>query len=282
MKTAAPLLPRPRVSAQLRAAAALPLLAATAHAQAEAAAPVVIEKTLWERIMVAGPFFMGLLFVASTFMVWLVLDGILRTAKTKLVPPDVAANIRQSLVDGDYESAQAHATRSDTVFGRVASEAFTKIGLGKDATDDAIFEELEREKGTFTARVSYLSVIGVITPMIGLTGTVFGMIQAFDTLGSSGVGDPAKLSEAIGHVLVCTGGGLVVAIPAFAFYYLLRNRIAAGLRHVHVQINGIFHHLPYEHLQGLRLEADAFVPALPRAIAPETEASPALDAGSSS
>jgi biopolymer transport protein ExbB len=101
--------------------------------------------------------------------------------------------------------------------------------------------------------------------MIGLTGTVFGMIQAFDTLGSSGVGDPAKLSEAIGHVLVCTGGGLVVAIPAFGAYYVMRNRIAAGFRHLQVEITAIFHHLPYEHLQGLRLETDAFVPALPRA-----------------
>ncbi|MET0261938.1 MAG: MotA/TolQ/ExbB proton channel family protein, partial [Rariglobus sp.] len=125
-------------------------------------------------------------------------------------------------------------------------------------------EETERVRGIFNARISYLSVIGVITPMVGLTGTVFGMIQAFDTLGSSGVGDPSKLSEAIGHVLVCTGGGLVVAIPAFAFYYVMRNRIAAGFRHLQVEINAIFHHLPYEYLQGLRLENDAFVPAAPR------------------
>jgi biopolymer transport protein ExbB len=261
---------------------AAPLLAAVARAQdaAAAAAPVVIEKTLWERIMVAGPFFMMLLFLASTLMVWLVIDGYFRTAKSKLVPPDVEASIRQSLIDGDYENAHAHAAHDDTVFGRVAAGAFTKIGLGKDATDDAIFEEIERERGGFSSRISYLSVIGVITPMIGLTGTVFGMIQAFDTLGSSGVGDPAKLSEAIGHVLVCTGGGLVVAIPAFAFYYVLRNRIAAGLRHVHVQINAIFHHLPYEHLQGLRLEPDAFVPAVPRALTAEPAS--ALDTGSSS
>jgi len=69
-------------------------------------------------------------------------------------------------------------------------------------------------------------------------------------------------------VLVCTGGGLVVAIPAFAFYYVLRNRIAAGFRHVQTEVNAIFHHLPYEHLAGLRLEADAFIPSPPRAAAP--------------
>ena len=250
-----------------------PAVAQKTAAAAAAEPAVAHSKTLFERIMVAGPVFMGMLFIASMCMFWLVLDGILKTARPKLVPPAVVAGLRQHLINGDYEAATQTANASDTVFGEVASAAFTKVGLGKDATDDAIFEELERTRAVFLSRISYLSVIGVITPMIGLTGTVFGMIHAFDTLGSSGVGDPAKLSEAIGEVLVCTGGGLVVAIPAFAFYYVLRNRISAGFRHVQVEINAIFHHLPYEYLTGLRLEADAFVPAPPRTAVAEEPAS---------
>jgi len=233
-----------------------------------AGTPLVIEKTLFQRLVAAGPVFMGALFLASVFMVWLVIDGISRTALAKLAPPAVIAGLRQNLIDGDYETATQLVTAQDSVFANIATAAFGKVGLGKDATDDAIFEETERARSLFSARISYLSVIGVITPMVGLTGTVFGMIHAFDTLGSSGVGDPTKLSAAIGEVLVCTGGGLVVAIPAFAFYYVMRNRISAGFRHIQVEINAIFHHLPYEHLQGLRLEADAFIPSLPRASAP--------------
>jgi len=237
-------------------------------ASATAGTPLVIEKTLFQRLIAAGPLFMGTLFLASVFMVWLVIDGIMRTSKAKLAPPAVVASLRQNLIEGDYETATQMVTAQDSVFAEIATAAFGKVGLGKDATDDAIFEETERSRAGFTARISYLSVIGVITPMIGLTGTVFGMIHAFDTLGSSGVGDPTKLSAAIGEVLVCTGGGLVVAIPAFAFYYVLRNRISAGYRHLQIEINAIFHHLPYEHLQGLRLEADAFIPSPPRAQAP--------------
>ena len=247
------------------------VLAHTAFAQdasATAGTPLVIEKTLFQRLVAAGPIFMGTLFLASVFMVWLVIDGIMRTARPKLAPAAVVATIRQNLIDGDYEAATQVVTAQDSVFSDIAAAAFGKVGLGKDATDDAIFEETERARAMFTSRISYLSVIGVITPMIGLTGTVFGMIHAFDTLGSSGVGDPTKLSAAIGEVLVCTGGGLVVAIPAFAFYYVLRNRISSGFRHVQIEINAIFHHLPYEHLQGLRLEADAFIPSPPRAQAP--------------
>jgi len=248
------------------------VLAHPAFAQdaSTAGTPLVIEKTLFQRLMAAGPLFMGTLFLASVFMVWLVIDGIIRTSKAKLAPPPVVAALRQNLIDGDYETATQLVISQDSVFANIAAAAFGKVGLGKDATDDAIFEETERSRSLFTSRISYLSVIGVITPMIGLTGTVFGMIHAFDTLGSSGVGDPTKLSAAIGEVLVCTGGGLVVAIPAFAFYYVLRNRISAGYRHLQIQINAIFHHLPYEHLQGLRLEADAFIPSPPRAQSPSS------------
>ncbi len=241
---------------------------ALAQDASTAGTPLVMEKTLFQRLMAAGPFFMGTLFMASVFMVWLVIDGITRTARAKLAPPAVIASLRQNLIDGDYETATQLVTAQDSVFANIATAAFSKIGLGKDATDDAIFEETERARSIFNSRISYLSVIGVITPMIGLTGTVFGMIHAFDTLGSSGVGDPTKLSAAIGEVLVCTGGGLVVAIPAFAFYYVMRNRISAGFRHIQTEINAVFHHLPYDHLQGIRLEADAFVPSLPRASAP--------------
>ena len=178
------------------------------EASATAGAPLVMDKTLFQRLMAAGPAFMGTLFMASVFMVWLVIDGILRTSKAKLAPPSVVAGIRQSLIDGDYETATQMVTFEGSVFSEIATAAFGKVGLGKDATDDAIFEETERSRSIFTSRISYLSVSGVITPMIGLTGTVFGMINAFDTLGSSGVGDPTRLSAAIGEVLVCTGGTL--------------------------------------------------------------------------
>ena len=120
-----------------------------AAASAVVAEPIVTHKTLWERVVVAGPIFMGMLFLASTFMVWLVIDGLLRTTRGKLAPVSLIAAMRQNLVDGDYESAQAAAAASDTVMGHIATEAFAKIGLGKDATDDAIFEEMERERAGF-------------------------------------------------------------------------------------------------------------------------------------
>ena len=104
--------------------------------------------------------------------------------------------------------------------------------------------------------------------MIGLNGTVFGMIRAFNVLGSSGANDSTKLSAAIGRVLISTAGGLLIAIPAFAAYYILRNRISAGFRNLQEEIGALFRYLPFEQLQGRHLDANDFIPAAPKAAAP--------------
>jgi len=207
-------------------------------------------------------------------MVWLVIDGWLRTTRSRLAPEQLAAALRQRLATGDYEGAVTLARRDDSALGRVALAALGQASHGQAATEDAVFEQTERERAGFQSRISYLSVIGVITPMIGLNGTVFGMIRAFNTLGAGGAADSARLAAAIGTVLVATAGGLLVAIPAFAAYYLLRNRSAAGFRHLQEQVVALFRHLPYAALRGRRLDPQVFVPAPPKA-APVGEA--ALD-----
>ena len=60
--------------------------------------------------------------------------------------------------------------------------------------------------------------------MIGLLGTVIGMMKAFAVLGASGIGDPRGLATSIGEVLMATASGLFIAIPAFISYYIFRNR----------------------------------------------------------
>ncbi|MBC8040435.1 MAG: MotA/TolQ/ExbB proton channel family protein [Opitutaceae bacterium] len=196
-------------------------------------------------------------------MFWLILDGLMSTRLTKLSPPALIVRVKDFLSRGQYQAATAAARADDSPLGRVMFAALGKVGRGQAAAEDAIFAQMERERAHFSSRISYLSVIGVVTPMIGLTGTVFGMIKAFDTLGASGVGDPSKLSAAIGTVLVATAGGLVVAIPAFTSYYILRNRISAAFRAVHIECNAIFHNLPYADLEGYHLDPESFVAAAP-------------------
>jgi biopolymer transport protein ExbB len=111
--------------------------------------------------------------------------------------------------------------------------------------------------------ISYLSVIGVCTPMIGLIGTVSGMISAFETLGTSGIGDPSKLASAIGEVLVATFSGLLIAVPAFGLYYFLRNRSSKAIHDIQDTMNSLFRKMPYEQLAGAHIGGEEIYAAIP-------------------
>ena len=99
--------------------------------------------------------------------------------------------------------------------------------------------------------------------MIGLLGTVTGMIKAFQKLGAAGIGDPSGLSAAIGEVLVATASGLIIAIPAFGAFYFLRNRAAASLHRIQDIINSLFRKMPYESLAGVHIGGEELYAAIP-------------------
>ena len=71
--------------------------------------------------------------------------------------------------------------------------------------------------------INYLSIIGGTAPMLGLLGTVSGMIKAFSVMSQGGMGDPSKLAGSIGEALITTATGLVIAIPAMIFYFIFKN-----------------------------------------------------------
>jgi biopolymer transport protein ExbB len=76
---------------------------------------------------------------------------------------------------------------------------------------------------TFMKPINFLSIIGGTAPMLGLLGTVSGMIKAFALIAQGNMGDPAKLAGAIGEALITTATGLVIAIPAMISYFLFKN-----------------------------------------------------------
>ena len=114
-----------------------------------------------------------------------------------------------------------------------------------------------------STRNYYLNLIGVVTPMLGLTGTVLGMMRAFATLGTSGIGDPSALAGSIGEVLVATASGLFIAIPAFTFYYVFRNWITAATAYCEDHINTLFRGMPYHEMEGVYFGAEPIFAARP-------------------
>lgn len=86
--------------------------------------------------------------------------------------------------------------------------------------------------------IQYMNVIATIAPMVGLLGTVSGMIGAFQTIASGGMGKPELLAGDIGEALITTATGLTIGIPAMVFYFIARNRLEARLEELGEGVRG--------------------------------------------
>ncbi len=247
-------------------AAALLLSVAPAQAQAPAGAnakaPPAQKISLWERIYQGG-WVMFPIVACSVLTVYLVGDGVMRTSPKKLVPAEQMDAVKNLFRNGDYVGAYNYCKANPSMLTNVVRVGVSYLGDGKNMTETAMGEELSKENSHVQTRLSYLSVIGVCTPMIGLLGTVTGMMSAFSTLGTSGIGDPSSLAGAIGEVLIATASGLFIAIPAFAFFYYLRNRAASVIHVVEDTVNSLFRKMPYELLQGVHIGDEELFAAAP-------------------
>jgi len=230
---------------------------------AEPAAPAGEQKkTLWQTIAQGG-WVMVPIALCSIATLYLIGDGVIRTSPKRVAPPEADENVKTLFRNGDYVGAYNYCKANPSPLTNVLRVGIGLLGEGKEITEEGMTGELAKENSSMQTYISYLSVIGVCAPMIGLLGTVTGMIKAFQRLGAAGIGDPSGLSAAIGEVLVATASGLIIAIPAFGAFYFLRNRAAASLHHIHDIINRLFRKMPYESLAGVHLGDEELYAAIP-------------------
>lgn len=238
-----------------------------------AAAPAVHSKTLWEQIEEGG-WVMIPIGLCSVLTLYLIGDGVMRTAPKRALPAQQVAAVKAAFRQGDYVGAYNYCKANPSPFTNVCRIAVSLLGDGKSAVEDGVVGELSKENSRMQTYISYLSVIGVCTPMIGLLGTVTGMIKAFAVLGSQGIGDPSGLSAAIGEVLVATAAGLFIAIPAFSAFYYLRNRAAKVLHDIQDTMLSLLRKMPYEQLAGSQIGDEELYAAAPNWIATDSTAEP--------
>ena len=244
----------------------LSIVASPAFAQSPTpgapAAPTEQKKTLWQTIAQGG-WVMFPIALCSVATLYLIGDGVIRTMPKKVAPPEHEENVKNLFRHGDYVGAYKYCKENPSPLTNVLKAGIGLLGEGKDVVEEGMTGELSKENSAMQTYISYLSVIGVCAPMIGLLGTVTGMIKAFAKLGAAGIGDPSGLSAAIGEVLVATASGLIIAIPAFMAFYFLRNRASASLHHIQDVVNHLFRKMPYESLAGVHLGEEELYAAIP-------------------
>jgi biopolymer transport protein ExbB len=180
-----------------------------------------------QRMGKALGWFFGIVFLGLSFtMVALFVMNLLTARRENVLPSALVEGFDAHLVEKKYQEAYELAKADDSFLGRVLSAGLVKLSSGYEQAIEAMQEAGEEENMRLEHRLSYLALIGTISPMVGLFGTVWGMIDSFSVIATSPVTPkPAQLAEGISKALFTTLVGLAIAIPAIAVYNILRNRV---------------------------------------------------------
>ena len=108
---------------------------------------------------------------------------------------------------------------------RILKSGLLRFGGKLDEIERAIEGAGQHEASLMNSNLRVLGAVANITPMMGLLGTVFGMIKAFDVISQSGTGNPGLVASGISEALITTAAGMVVGIPALALYHFFRGKI---------------------------------------------------------
>ena len=169
-----------------------------------------------------------LLVLLSVLSIGLTIKFALQFRRSNLVPGDSEEEMQALLSEKKFRDAIEYAKNDESYLGQVTSAALNEASNGYPAMERAIEEAGDAQTTKMLRPLEYLNVLGQVSPMLGLFGTVYGMIVAFQKLVEAGGGaDPQTLAAGISTALVTTLWGLIVAIPALAAYSVIRNRVDA-------------------------------------------------------
>lgn len=179
--------------------------------------------------------YLGIFLALSVTLVSLFVMNMLAARRDTLCPQELVDTFEEKLNEKDFQSAYDMARTDESVLGQVLSAGLAKLSRGYNKAIEGMQEVGEEESMKLEHRLSYMALIGNLSPMIGLFGTVHGMIDSFQVIAiSQATPKPAELAEGISTALFTTLVGLAIAIPAIAAYNVIRNRVSRLLLEVGV------------------------------------------------
>ena len=162
----------------------------------------------------------------SVATVALAVEHCVSIRRVTVLPPETQQRVSAMLAEKRYADAVRFSAEDPSVLAYVVNAALLEAGRGFVAMERALEESLEDRSARLMRKIEYLNVIGNVAPMIGLFGTVYGMIRLFASIKAAGaIPEPARIADDISIALVTTFWGLAVAIPALSIFALFRNRI---------------------------------------------------------
>ncbi len=176
-------------------------------------------------ILLAGGWLMLPILACSVVALAIIVERFYALHSARVVPQRARSLAQRCALQATANPEQLKALRSDSPLGRVLAAGLANRGVPRDVLKEAIEEAGRHEVHGLNRFLNALGTIAAITPLLGLLGTVIGMISVFATITSAGVGNPTALAGGISQALMTTAAGLFVAIPSLVFSRYFHRRV---------------------------------------------------------
>jgi biopolymer transport protein ExbB len=193
-----------------------------------------------------GGFLMYPIFACSLIAVTIFFERMFYLKSIKTKSKRFVLRIKNLVKKGSIEMAISACRKSPTPISKIMLAGLMKFGRGRDEMKEAIEDNANQEIPVLERNLSTLSTVGNICPLLGLLGTVFGMIKAFNVIAVMGVGNPEALAGGISQALLTTAFGLSIAIPTIVVYNYLSHRVDKLVRDMEINCVELIDLLTYQ------------------------------------
>lgn len=177
-------------------------------------------------LLIAGGWVMWPILLCSALALAIIIERFWSLRRSKVLPLDLGDEVRQWAASGRLDPKHIETLRANSPLGAILAAAIEVRHRPREQMKERVEDVGRHQLHGMERFLNTLGTISGISPLLGLLGTVFGMIQMFLGILDSGIGDVNELAGGIGKALVCTATGMIVAIPALMFHRYFRGRIA--------------------------------------------------------
>ena len=194
----------------------------------------------WGAQIKAGGTMMYPLYLLGLIALVIAIQRLITSRQGRLAPKPLCKSVNECLANGDLKGALAACDKYPSTLANSLRFIFEHVKAGREAVSQTAGDMAARDIRTHLARIYPLSVIASLAPLIGLLGTVVGMIEAFGLVALYGdEGGASILSDSISKALITTAAGLIIAAPAIALYFIIKNRIMRMASLVEVKVEEV-------------------------------------------
>ena len=177
-------------------------------------------------ILIAGGWAMVPILLCSAVALAIILERFWSLRRKTVVPPELGEQVLAWARTRKLDPGHIETLRANSPLGEILAAALSVRNRSREIIKERVEDTGRHVVHRLERFLNTLGTIALISPLLGLLGTVFGLIEMFFAVMVSGVGDPLKMAGGIGQALVCTASGLCVAIPAYFFHRYFRGRVA--------------------------------------------------------